>query len=175
MYLKASKTTPNICSPEQLLARTSWWCACSGVSISCFSFSSFYFSLFHTVSSSPPGMLPLLNEDFFLLCNSTFFFYFRFLKSYLRNFGVAPDSAVLMVIERGIQTEHSAAPLKFTSPERRFSHTDSPKDSIKFVFVRAALRYILFFLKWSRMSWKLSQLPKGIGEVCLCWKENPWV
>lgn len=58
-------------------------------------------------------------------------FILDFLKSYLRNFGVAPDSAVLMVIERGIQTEHSAAPLKFTSPERRFSHTDNLKYLIK--------------------------------------------
>lgn len=126
-------------------------------------FSFFFFSLFYTVSSSPPGMLPLLNEDFFLLCNGTFFFYFRFLKSYLRNFGVAPDSAVLMVIERGKQASTRAAPLQFPSPESRFSHTDSPEDAIKFVFVRAALHYILFFLKWSRVSWKLSQLPKGVG------------
>lgn len=163
MHLTASKTTPNICSPEQLIARTRLvmyvcWC------ISSFSLASFFFfSLFYTVSSSPPGMLPLLNEDFFLLCNGTFFFYFRFLKSYLRNFGVAPDSAVLMVIERGKQASTRAAPLQFPSPERRFSHTDSPEDAIKFVFVRAALHYILFFLKWSRVSWKLSQLPKGVG------------
>jgi hypothetical protein len=41
----------------------------------------------------------------------------------------------------------SAAPLKFTSLERRISKAACPKESIKFVFVRAALHYILFFLK----------------------------
>lgn len=86
----------------------------------------FFFSLFYTVSSSPPGMLPLLNEDFFLLCNGTFFFYFRFLKSYLRNFGVAPDSAVLMVIERGKQAEHECSSTSISFPwEKIFPHRQS--------------------------------------------------
>lgn len=68
-----------------------------------------------------------------------------------------------MVIERGMQTKPKYSSTKFTSPERRISKAACPKDSVKSVFVRAALRYILFFLKWSRVLWILSQLPKKVG------------
>jgi len=65
-----------------------------------------FVSLFLALSSSLQGFCPsCIKISFTSVCSNTFFFYFRFLKSYLRNFGVAPDSAALMVIERGIQTE----------------------------------------------------------------------
>lgn len=73
-----------------------------------FCFGYFKFLFHYSVPLAPPlrGFGPsCIKVSFTSVCNNTFFFYFRFLKSYLRNFGVAPDSAALMVIERGIETE----------------------------------------------------------------------
>ena len=101
MHPKSGKNTSNICRPEKLKKEQGSQCVYSALGVSSFCF------IIPCPQLPPSGdFVPLVSRFLSPLSAITLSsFVLDFLKSYLRNFGVAPDSAALMVIERGIQTE----------------------------------------------------------------------
>lgn len=136
--------------------------------------------LFHYfISSTPslPGFLSLLHQGLVLLyLQWHFLLLFCVLKKLSQVFWGSSWFSCIGGNWEGnanwteVQLQLNLLPLREEFPKL-------PVQSIlwNLCFARAAHRYILFFLKWHRVLWKLSQLPKEVGRVCLHLRENSWV